>query len=94
LPASISVILVIYGKNPNTFYAFWEEYIKLDSYTGSFAKEIHVVTYQGRVEAVSYAENAEMQAPKIDLIFSCENSLFFIIEFSTLEWCGFGGITM
>jgi hypothetical protein len=35
---------------------------------GSFAKEIHVVTYQGRVEAVSYAENAEMQAPKIDVI--------------------------
>ena len=45
-----------------------EENIKLDSYTGSFAKEIHIVTYQGRIEAVSYAENAEMQAPKIETI--------------------------
>jgi hypothetical protein len=45
-----------------------EENIKLDSYTGSFTKEIHIVTYQGRIEAVSYAENAEMQAPKIETI--------------------------
>jgi hypothetical protein len=34
----------------------------------SFTKEIHVVTYQGRIEAVSYAENAEMQVPKIEII--------------------------
>jgi hypothetical protein len=27
-------------------------------------------------------------------ILSCENSLFFIIEFSTLEWCGFLGLAL
>jgi hypothetical protein len=72
-----------------------EENIKLDSYTGSFTKEIHVVTYQGRIEAVSYAENAEMQVPKIEIIAANpegQNSLFFIIEFSTLGWCGFLGV--
>jgi hypothetical protein len=25
---------------------------------------------------------------------TCENSLFFIIEFSTLEWCGFLGLAL
>jgi hypothetical protein len=56
---------------------------------------ICVVTYQGRVEAVSYAENAEMQAPKKSgFLMIVPIYAKVSIEFSTLEWCGFGGITM
>ncbi|AYQ56074.1 hypothetical protein BTHERMOSOX_833 [Bathymodiolus thermophilus thioautotrophic gill symbiont] len=46
------------------------ENVNKDLLKGSLSKEIHVTTYKGNIEGVSYTTNAEVERPEIDTLIA------------------------
>jgi hypothetical protein len=47
-----------------------EQTIEEDLFDGSLENEIHVATYEGKIEAVSYATSADISAPEIKTLIA------------------------
>ncbi|CAB9541523.1 hypothetical protein BROOK1789B_1964 [Bathymodiolus brooksi thiotrophic gill symbiont] len=52
----------------STFSKNMVEYVDRDFSKGSLSKEIHVATYKGKIEAMSYADSIEVEKPDIDIL--------------------------
>ncbi len=47
-----------------------ENDIRQELFDGEFEREIHVVTYEGRIEAISYAKSPDIKVPEVKAIVS------------------------